>query len=178
MPPTPPSKNDEMPSTASAKDGEQDIRASEDLAAPVVLAPDAVAKVLKENTPRASADLAAESTTDTPTALGQEAPASTATHGPAEAGENGDFRRSSDEANAKAENTLESDKKDEAVAEAQPKQSSEDAVQPRTSVDVGTVTTAALPEASTPTKATSRAQGVFSAAESSPVRSGASTPAT
>ncbi|SPO45549.1 uncharacterized protein PSANT_03235 [Moesziomyces antarcticus] len=178
VPPTPPAKNDVIQPTGAAKDGEEDVRASEDLVAPVVPAPDAVARVLKEGTPRASADLAAEPATHASAALDQEAPATAVTDDAAQAGQQGGVRKSEDEAIATAESAGESEKTDEAAVDAKLQQSSEDAAKARSSIDVSAVSSAPVPELSTPTKATSRAQGVFSGAESSPVRSGASTPAT
>lgn len=178
VPPTPPAKNDVMEPTSAAKDGQEDVGASEDLVAPVVPAPDAVARVLKEGTPRASANLAAEPATHASAALDQEALATAVTGDAPQAGQKGGVQKGEDEAIATAESDGESEKTDEAAVDAKLQQSSEDAAKARSSIDVSAVNSASVPELSTPTKATSRAQGVFSGAESSPVRSGASTPAT
>ena len=174
VPPTPPSKSEEMPSTAIIKSDDADPRESEDLVAPVVPAPDAVAKVLTESG-RASSELTAAAP---PT--------------PAAEPEVESAQQNADDDTAKAE-AVSVDQQEAAPtdaasltkdAEGLVQEASTGAPKPDEALipaaDSSDVTEPREPQRpSTPKKdAPSTALRTNATAESSPARSGASTPAT
>ncbi|CBQ73230.1 conserved hypothetical protein [Sporisorium reilianum SRZ2] len=183
VPPTPPSKTQDIESTAIVKDDEADARVSEDLVAPVVPAPDAVVKVLGESD-RAPSDLAAAAPTSS-----TESEAKTIQEIVAEKGQDAEGASAGQQEQADASAAMPSAAslgKDAEGAEQEASTSTEAPKQgsaPILAVDTSAVNAPVATESkesegpSTPKKDI-RATSVVTAGESSPARSGASTPAT
>ncbi|CDS01356.1 hypothetical protein [Sporisorium scitamineum] len=189
VPPTPPSKTQDIGLTAIAKAEEADARESEDLVAPVVPAPDAVAKVLADSG-RASSELVAAAPTPSTEPAVESVPENVAEEGQ----------------DAKRISADQQEQVDESAAITLARSTSKDAKEAKTeattevhkpldtsvsAVDTPAVNMSAVAEAgesqgpSTPKKdvrpastAHQRAVHTGAAGESSPARSGASTPTT
>ncbi|SPO23849.1 uncharacterized protein UTRI_03620_B [Ustilago trichophora] len=167
IPPTPPSKTQELESSAIVKGQDADTRDSEDLVAPVVPAPNAVAKILAESSRTSS-----------------EVPAATA---PAIADDNSVERSHSQSVTSTLDEAKDAEKPQSEPAKEAAKPEEAPVSQADLTTPAGTKATESTesPQPSTPKKdsrVTKVAQGQsaagVNAAESSPVRSGASTPAT
>ncbi|KAJ1026761.1 hypothetical protein NDA16_002058 [Ustilago loliicola] len=179
IPPTPPSKNQEVEANPIVKD--KDVE-DEDLVAPVVPAPEAVATVLAEGG-RASTDLPSETTANNAAAASTDAAESTA-----EARQPIDLDKPEQDGSTAANSAALGVSSDAAAASDSPEAAQPTAASQanaNASTNASAMESTAPPQPSTPTKhsrpvdASSNQQAATgNAGESSPARSGASTPAT